>query len=168
MSDLRRAAVTDLTIAVLGPSERGCNEAVFLRSFAADITLVSPGARDELSEAKRPNLRDAGVALRGHCTASALAGATVLEADGRPACFDGLFPAPGSAICSVLAAEVGAAVTAAACLRLHGDQRTDAPELYAAGDVILGLDRISHAMGAGGVAVTTIGIDLAQQTPLRR
>jgi thioredoxin reductase (NADPH) len=74
----------------------------------------------------------------------------------------------GSDICSALAAEVGAAVAAASCLRLHGDQRTDAPELYAAGDVILGLDRISHAMGAGGVAVTTIGIDLAQQTPLRR
>ncbi|HMO74674.1 MAG TPA: hypothetical protein PKD48_04965 [Sphingopyxis sp.] len=59
-------------------------------------------------------------------------------------------------------------MTAAGCLRLHGDQRTDAPELYAAGDVILGFGRISHAMGAGGVAVTTIGIDLAQQTPLRR
>ncbi|HEX7883846.1 MAG TPA: NAD(P)/FAD-dependent oxidoreductase, partial [Afipia sp.] len=40
--------------------------------------------------------------------------------------------------------------------------------LYAAGDVVLGLDQISHAMGEGGVAATTIRNDLARHTPLRR
>ncbi len=47
-------------------------------------------------------------------------------------------------------------------------QRTDVPGLYAAGDVVLGLGQISHAMGEGGVAATTIRNDLAQRTPLRR
>ncbi len=37
------------------------------------------------------------------------------------------------------------------------------PALYAAGDVVLGLDQISHAMGEGGVAATTIRNDLAKQ-----
>jgi hypothetical protein len=38
-------------------------------------------------------------------------------------------------------------------------QRTSVPGLYAAGDVVIGLDQISHAMGEGGVAATTIRND---------
>jgi thioredoxin reductase (NADPH) len=37
--------------------------------------------------------------------------------------------------------------------------------LYAAGDVVHGLDQISHAMGEGGVAATTIRNDLCAQHP---
>jgi thioredoxin reductase (NADPH) len=42
------------------------------------------------------------------------------------------------------------------------------PGVYAAGDVVLGLDQISHAVGEGGVAATTIRNDLAERRPLRR
>jgi thioredoxin reductase (NADPH) len=42
------------------------------------------------------------------------------------------------------------------------------PGLYAAGDVVIGLDQISHAMGEGGVAATTIRNDLAKQRRLVR
>ena len=42
------------------------------------------------------------------------------------------------------------------------------PGLYAAGDVVIGLDQISHAMGEGGVAATTIRNDLAETKPLLR
>lgn len=41
------------------------------------------------------------------------------------------------------------------------------PGLYAAGDVVLGLDQISHVMGEGGVGATTIRNDLAAMAPLR-
>lgn len=54
------------------------------------------------------------------------------------------------------------------CLIVDAHQRTNVPGLYAAGDVVLGLDQISHAMGEGGVAATTIRNDLARQAPLRR
>jgi thioredoxin reductase (NADPH) len=43
--------------------------------------------------------------------------------------------------------------------------RTSVPGLYAAGDVVIGLDQISHAMGQGGVAATTIRNDLSAQQP---
>ena len=49
--------------------------------------------------------------------------------------------------------------------------RTSAPACrayIAAGDVVIGLDQISHAMGAAGVAATTIRNDLAEQRPLVR
>ena len=36
------------------------------------------------------------------------------------------------------------------------------------GDVVLGLDQISHAMGQAGVAATTIRNHLADQKPIRR
>jgi len=39
------------------------------------------------------------------------------------------------------------------------------PGLYAAGDVVIGLDQISHSMGQGGVAATTIRNDLNGQRP---
>jgi thioredoxin reductase (NADPH) len=45
---------------------------------------------------------------------------------------------------------------------------TTVPGLFAAGDVVIGLDQISHAMGQAGVAATAIRNHLAAQRPLRR
>ena len=45
---------------------------------------------------------------------------------------------------------------------------TTVPGLFAAGDVVVGLDQISHAMGQAGVAATRIRNYLAAQRPLRR
>jgi thioredoxin reductase (NADPH) len=47
-------------------------------------------------------------------------------------------------------------------------QRTTVAGLYAAGDVAKGLDQISHAMGEGGVAATTIRNDIAETCLLLR
>ena len=42
------------------------------------------------------------------------------------------------------------------------------PSLYAAGDVVIGLDQISHAMGQARVAATTIRNDLGELSTLIR
>ena len=47
-------------------------------------------------------------------------------------------------------------------------QRSSVAGVYAAGDVVIGLDQISHAMGEGGVAATTIRNDLAKDAPFLR
>jgi len=60
---------------------------------------------------------------------------------------------------------VGADLSKDACLKVDSHQRTNVPGLYAAGDVVLGLDQISHAMGEGGVAATTIRNDLCVGEP---
>ncbi len=68
-----------------------------------------------------------------------------------------------------LAEQVGAELSSdTGCIVVDDHQRTSVPGLYAAGDVVLGLDQISHAMGEGGVAATTIRNDLAKQRPLWR
>ncbi len=54
------------------------------------------------------------------------------------------------------------------CIIVDSHQRTNVRGVYAAGDVVLGLDQISHAMGEGGVAATTIRNDLAKESPLLR
>jgi len=53
-------------------------------------------------------------------------------------------------------------------VKIDSQQRTGVSGIYAAGDVVLGLDQISHALGQGGVAATTIRNDLAKERPIRR
>ena len=61
---------------------------------------------------------------------------------------------------------IGAAlIDETGCILVDRHQRTNVPGVYAAGDVVLGLDQISHAMGEGGVAATTIRNDLCDRAP---
>jgi thioredoxin reductase (NADPH) len=161
--------VTDQRVAVLGTGERGCAEAVFLRSYTAAVTLVAPPTGHELSAVHRKSLSSAGIAVMGPCEAITVGEKTImLMVEGKPTQFDTLYPALGSDIRSELARQVGARTSPDGCLTVDTHQRTDVQGLYAAGDVVLGLDQISHAMGEGGVAATTIRNDLAARTPLRR
>ena len=82
--------------------------------------------------------------------------------------FDSVYPALGSRIRSGLAVAAGAAASEDGCLEVDDHQRSSLPGLFAAGDVVKGLDQISHAMGQAGVAATAIRNLLAEQTPLRR
>ena len=74
----------------------------------------------------------------------------------------------GSRIRSKLAVDAGARASEDGCLEVDEHQRTSVPGLFAAGDVVKGLDQISHAMGEAGVAATTIRNMLAEQRPLWR
>ena len=63
---------------------------------------------------------------------------------------------------------LGAKLDADRCIVTDFHQRCSVEGLYAAGDVVHGLDQISHAMGEGGVASTTIRNDLFKQSPFYR
>jgi thioredoxin reductase (NADPH) len=161
--------VTDKSIAVLGTGERGYKEALFLRSYSADVTLIAPDGAHQLTAPQQSDLAAAGIALLAPCTAIQLVGDRIaLDSGHETRWFDTLYPALGSNIHSGLGRAVGAARTEDGCLIVDAHQRTNVAGLYAAGDVVLGLDQISHAMGEGGVAATTIRNDLAAATPLRR
>ena len=82
--------------------------------------------------------------------------------------FDSVYPALGSDTHTQLAEMVGARLGEDGCIGVDARQRTSVPGVYAAGDVVIGLDQISHAMGEGGVAATTIRNDLAKEAPLLR
>ena len=82
--------------------------------------------------------------------------------------FDSMYPALGSVIRSGLAKKCGAKVTDDGCIEVSDHLETSVTGLFAAGDVVVGLDQISHAMGQAGVAATTIRNHLAEKMPLRR
>ena len=162
--------VTDRRVAVLGTGAHGTREALFLRGFTADVTLIAADGKHDLAPAERALLAQCGVAIvDGPATAFAIDGEQIgLRTPERDWHFDSLYPALGSDINSELAAGLGAARSDEGCLLVDAHQRTNIPRLYAAGDVVKGLDQISHAMGEGGVAATTIRNDLASEHALLR
>ncbi|EQB07654.1 NAD(P)/FAD-dependent oxidoreductase [Novosphingobium lindaniclasticum] len=162
--------VTDRRIAVLGTQTRGFNEALFLRMYTDDVTLLAPEGAHDLSEEERLALDEAGIAVRdGPCLPLRMDGDRIVTCcSGEDMAFDVVYPALGSIIRSELAIMLGAEGTPDGCLVVDDHQRTSIAGLYAAGDVAKGLDQISHAMGEAGVAATTIRNDLARTRPLLR
>jgi thioredoxin reductase (NADPH) len=162
--------VTDKKVGVIGTQERGRAEAIFLRSYTSDLTLIAPDGLHELETEDRKLLQEAGVKLIDGPIQAIQPGEEdiVIVAGRHRYAFDSVYPALGSDTHTQLAEMLGAAQAGDACIRVDSHQRTSVPGLYAAGDVVLGLDQISHAMGEGGVASTTIRNDLAEREPIRR
>lgn len=162
--------VTDTRVAVVGTGTGAAGEARFLRSYTADVTVIASDGPHELSDEDRASMADYGVMLiDGPVTAIVPGdGAIRVETDGFSGDFDTLYPALGSDLNNGLAEQLGARATEVGCLGVDARQRTSVPGLYAAGDVVAGLDQISHAMGEAGVAATTIRNDLAEKEPLLR
>lgn len=162
--------VTDKRVAVIGSGRHGTAECEFLRTYTPDITLISPLGEHDLDMDCRRRLEDAGVVVvAGPCDDFAIDGdcLTVMTAEGRKG-FDSIYPALGSHVRSELAVDAGAKVSKDGCLLVDDHMETSIPGLFAAGDVVIGLDQISNAMGQAGVASTTIRNHLANETPLRR
>jgi thioredoxin reductase (NADPH) len=162
--------VTDSRVAVIGTGARGYKEALFLRSYTRDLTLIAPDGPHRLDAEQRATLAAADiVTFDGPATDYALVptGITCSTPAG-PQQFDTLYPALGSDVHAALAASLGANCGADSCVHTDSHQRTSVPGLYAAGDVVLGLDQISHALGEAAVAATAIRNDLAEARRLWR
>ena len=163
--------VTDRRVGVIGSGRHGVAEALFLRSYTADLTLVAPGAAHEIGAADQAKLQAAGIkTVDGPAVGVAVQQDCIVvdTAEGHHA-FDSVYPALGSDVHNELAAQLGLdLVEETGCVLVDDHQRTRREGVYAAGDLVLGLDQISHAMGEGGVAATTIRNDLAARHPLRR
>lgn len=161
--------VTDQDVAIIGSGPRAIRECEFLRSYTNRVSLILDRL-DNLAEIDVKRLANIGVPV--------IAGPPRdfrLEVDGlsftasdKRLRFEAVYPALGSIIHSKLATSLGAAVTEEGCIQVDPHQRTSITGLYAAGDVVIGLDQISHAMGEAGVAATTIRNDLASVRPKLR
>ena len=162
--------VIDRDVAVIGTGAHGVKEALFLRSFTDRVTLIAPGDAHVLDTEERRALADAAVVLVDGPLETIVSAPSGLRLRfGRATkVFECVYPALGSTVHSDLAAGLGAALTAEGCLKVDAHQRTSVDGLYGAGDVVIGLDQISHAMGEAGVAATTIRNDLAARRPLLR
>lgn len=162
--------VTDKRIGVIGTGAHGLKEALFLRMYSPDVTLIAPDGAHGLADEERHQLDEAGAVVRdGPCRSLHIDGDRIfVRLADETLAFDTVYPALGSVIRSELAVMLGAEASGDGCLIVDDHQRTSVPGLYAAGDVAKGLDQISHAMGEAGLAATTIRNDLARRKRLFR
>lgn len=159
--------VTDKRVGVIGSDHHGVAEALFLRSYTADLTLVAPDKALHLSSEDQHKLKQAGIeCVDGPTQAVAISNdCIVVDTPEGHYTFESIYPALGSDTHTQLADMLGADLSADDCIKVDSHQRTSIPGLYAAGDVVIGLDQISHSMGEGGVAATTIRNDLNARQP---
>lgn len=145
-------------VAVLGCSGHGAAEAIFVRHYSDTITLLTQDA-SELSQADEANLtRNAISVERSPVSDLSVNDKDLLVhlADGRLLQFDTLYVALGTSIRSELARIAGAELSPAGCIVVDEHQQTTIAGLFAAGDMIEGLDQIAVAAGQAAKAATAI------------
>jgi thioredoxin reductase (NADPH) len=154
--------VTDKGVAVVGTGDRLFGEAKFLRSYTSSVTVLSESSSAGLTVDQRETLTSMGVRIVGAPVSAyrfrenkmdVLLGSTWLV-------FDTMYAALGSTVRSGFLRPLGVEITDEGCLVVDAHQRTSLRGLYAAGDVVVGVDQISHAMGQATVAATAIRNDL--------
>jgi thioredoxin reductase (NADPH) len=162
--------VTDQPVAVIGQGQKGLAEAEFLRGFTANVTLISSVGETDFTAEQISRANDAGIAVVEEPYRGFRLGANrihvALSSGDRT--FSAVYPALGSDAQSKLAAALGVKVTEDRCVIVDAHQRSTLPGVYAAGDVVIGLDQISTAMGQASIAATSIRNDLAAVQPKRR
>ena len=147
----------DQKIAVLGDGDLGAREAAFLTTYSDAVTLLHLGDIAELSD--RQSLVDHGVDLVPITLGNLTVGreAVTLRRQGQDArLFDCLYLALGCEMQNSLALQWGAAHDADGNLLVNGHQETSIEGLYAAGDVVRGLNQIAVAAAEAAIAATDI------------
>ena len=157
---------SDELIAVLGSDLHGAAEAMFLRQYSSDVTLI-PKWQVALTDKQRGELEASGVeilegrVLRLDATDEAMF--VAIEGEAAPRRFDTLYPAFGSTPRSELAAMLGRMTDPMGCIPFSAFSDGLLPGVYAAGDVLEGLDQISVATGQGAMAATRLHNWLREQ-----
>ncbi len=151
----------DKKIAVIGRGSSGLGEAAFMaKTYGARITLLSLGEPLSLSEAERRRLSEERIEFVGEPIRTLTLTGAKIRAAGTNAAggleFDTVYSALGVQHRSGLAAALGASVdeTGAVVAGTHGE--TSVPGLFAAGDLVQGLNQIVVAMGQAAMAATAI------------
>ena len=147
----------DRPIAVLGDGDLGAREARFLRAYSDRITLLHLGDQTTVSDPAALGLQ--GIELV-QIAVSALRlenDAVVLTLpDGRLRRFAHLYLALGCDLQSGLARRAGAAHDDQNNLVVDAHQETSISGVYAAGDVVRGLNQIAVGTGEAAIAATAI------------
>jgi thioredoxin reductase (NADPH) len=152
--------ILDKRVAVASQPHNRTGHALFMRTFSCDVTLFEQEPAEPLSAHEAEQLRLAGVRYID----SPLKGVTLTPAmepvlhtgDGADHCFDVFYPLLGEKARSGLAQGLGAHCGECEKIIVDDHGRTTVPGLYAVGDVVLGLNQISVAIGQAAVAATAI------------
>lgn len=152
--------VIDRKVAVIGHGRSGLGEALFLRNYTVDITLLTLGQALELEPDEWRQVEKAGIRVIEEPVTIVVESNQVralVGREGQEYAFDALYSALGSEARSHLACRLGASTDERGCVLVDAHQQgTSVDGLFAAGDVVHGLDQISIAMGHAALATTAI------------
>ncbi|WP_343699178.1 NAD(P)/FAD-dependent oxidoreductase [Caulobacter sp.] len=147
----------DQRIAVLGEGDLGAREAAFLTTYSSDVTLLHLGATETLSDLASLSAHKVRVEPIALADLSVGSERVRLSSPGAPVQdFDCLYLALGCEMQSRLAVQWGAAHDDQANLIVNSHQETSIEGLYAAGDVVRGLNQIAVAAAEAAIAATDI------------
>ncbi len=146
-------------VAVLGSGDHAAGEAMFLRTWAADVSLVltrdAALGGDRREALRRLDVKVFHTALESVSLADDDVTAVCTEG-GHPNHFDLIYSAFGVTAQTDLARQLGARLDETGRLYVGDYQETSVDGLYAAGDVVRGLNQISVAEGEAAIAATAI------------
>lgn len=149
--------IIDKRVGVIGAGDPAAREALFLRGYTEHVALVlidggelSDGARGELAEARVAVIETSASRLRLEPEA------VVAPAEGGEHVFDSVYPALGVSPRTELARAAGALLDKGERLWVNEHMMTSIPGLYAAGDMVRGLNQISIAQAEAAIAATDI------------
>jgi thioredoxin reductase (NADPH) len=148
---------TGKSIAVIGDGEHGDREAQFLRTYSDEVALIHVGD-------SRPPHADRALVMRGIEILTVALDHLEIEQDavrvhlpgGHSRAFEVCYAALGCAIQNRLATSLGAELDAVGSLKVNAHQQTSVPGLYAAGDVVRGLNQVVIAAAEAAIAATDI------------
>ena len=151
--------VTGKAIGVVGGGSHAAREAIFMCTYSDDVTLIHIRDEAALTAEDRAMLRDANIKLIESAINRVVLKNDEIEAfdfGGEEHSFDVIYSALGTESQSKLARDLGASMTEDECLYVGPHQETSVGGLYAAGDLVRGLNQISVAQGEGAIAATDI------------
>ncbi|WP_237216860.1 NAD(P)/FAD-dependent oxidoreductase [Falsiroseomonas oryziterrae] len=155
-------------IGVIGHGAGGAGEAAFIaRTYSDDITLLTLGRPMEIDADNRATLDRHRVRIvERPVTAVEVQGDRIaaIRIDGQELRFDVLYSALGLRYRTELADALGAARDAKGALTVDAGMMTSVPGLYAAGDIVAGLDQIVVGMSHAAIAATRIHNACAMRT----
>ena len=154
---------TGKAVAVIGHSDKGVREAAFMRTYSDRVTLIHVGPPGDLTE--REALVRLGISLvETPIETVRLEGdrVTALCWNGQYQAFDLVYSALGTSPNAELAEALGVRLAGDGRLEVDLHQKTTIPGLYAAGDVVRGLNQIAVATAEAAVAATDIHNTLRQ------
>jgi thioredoxin reductase (NADPH) len=146
------------SVAIIGRGDHAAREALFLRTWAPRVSLLlAPG--DDPAPDLAQALEAAGVYVH-RCAWEGVEltpdGARIAATDGVRHAFDLIYSAFGVTPQARLAESLGARLAGDGRLLVDEHQETSVPGLYAAGDIVRGLNQIAVAEGEAAVAATAI------------
>ena len=152
--------VIDKAVGVIGCGDKAAREAMFLRTYTSDLKVILLESEEQISDENRRALAELGVEVIETSMSRIVMEddrlAAIEFAGGVRHRFDSVYSALGTTPRTELAQQAGALTAKDGRLWVNDHQMTSIPGLYAAGDMVRGLNQISIAQAEAALAATDI------------